>query len=546
MGSLEPNAVNSSGKTVARRSICGSCVQNLLNMKTRLQIHLSKIPSLYTLLTLLLFSLSLNAQQTDPVLQQYIKAVNKDSIMSHLRVLASDAYEGRGTFEAGGEKAMQYLSQEFAKRNLQPFLPDSSRLSNKANYRQSFALQHTLFTECQIKTANEQYQYMTDFLACNVFQQNAEPHDLVFVGFNNIDSVQNDFKTANIEGKWVALILENNVLNTANLTLLLIQKAKKAKQQGAKGVFFIQTNAGNYVMTKKTMELRESKFDIAEPKTVNEFPILILNKKTTAALFGVKENVLSAYLDSIQTGKPTKSRLFAANIAMNAKPNNEAFTTSNIIGYMEGSDLNAEAIVVSSHFDHLGKKGGVIHNGANDNASGTSTMLEMLRVLDEMRKKGIKPRRTIIFAGFTAEEKGLWGSRFYTNNPLFPLDKTKFDVNIDMVGVLGSKNKRKPAKIAIIEDGNLEFRQQERKLVENYKLNLKLDYSFSDKNHREQLFFRSDHYNFAKNGIPIAFFNSMYDKNYHKPTDDITNIEPEAMQEVAKLVFATIWTEANK
>ena len=138
--------------------------------------------------------------------------------------------------------------------------------------------------------------------------------------------------------------------------------------------------------------------------------------------------------------------MYAASLKIVATPNNEPNKAANVIGFLEGTDLKDEAIIISAHFDHLGIKDGVIYNGANDNASGTSTLLEMLRIIDKMRKAGIKPRRTIIFALFTAEEKGLWGSRFYTDHPFFALAQTKFNVNIDMVGVLGWKNKKKPIK----------------------------------------------------------------------------------------------------
>ncbi len=505
-------------------------------------LHLKK----YTLFCLLFFSFSLKAQQADAVLQEYIKEVNKDSIMAHLRVLASDTYEGRGVFEAGGDKAMQYLCKEFKKRNLQAFLRDS----NQVNYRQPFVLQHKLFSKCTLKTARKTYKFMDHFLTYNIFEQDGEPHDLVFAGLGIIDSVQNDFKKADVAGKWVALILEDKITNiyNTNTNTWLLAKTKQAKQHGAKGVLFIQRETANYAMAKKVVQIQENKFDIVEPRpaTVNEFPMLVLNEKTSAALFEVKRRYFSRYLDSVQQRKPTKSVLRISNVAITAKLNDKPFRAANIIGYLEGSDPKGEAIVVSAHFDHLGKQDNVIYNGANDNASGTSTLLEMLRILAKMYKKDIKPRKTIIFVAFTAEEKGLWGSRFYTENPLFPLSKTKFDVNIDMVGVLGWENKQKPIKIAIIEDEDPLFREQQQKLIANYQLNLKIDYSFSDKSHPDRLFFRSDHYNFAKNGIPIAFFNSMSDRNYHLPTDDIANIEPEAMQEVAKLVFATIWTEANK
>jgi hypothetical protein len=470
--------------------------------------------------------------------------INKDSIMSHLNILASDDYAGRGTFEEGGLKALIYLCRQYAYRNLQML----GKVSGGRHYAQPFLLQKGNFSDCYFIHNNKHFDKITDFLPCNVFQQNGDAHDLVFAGLGVVTADKNDFLTADVSGKLVAIILENNTNDTNTAMSFLQKKATIAKQNGAKGVFFIQRDAENYKMAKQVLEMHEKKYEIVSPneKIVN-FPIFILNEKISAKLFGIKKKALSQFLDSVQSLKMPTRILKASNIKVFAQPNNDDFKTSNVIGAMPGTDLKAEAIVVSAHFDHLGtSENGTIYNGANDNASGTSTLLEMLRILNKMRKEGFKPRRTIIFAAFTAEEKGLWGSRFYTDHPLFPLENTKFDVNIDMVGVYGWKNKQKPIHFAIVEDENPAFRQQQQNLISNYKLNLDIDYTYSSKKHPDNLFYRSDHYNFAKKGIPIAFFNCMNDKNYHQPTDDIKFIEPDAMQEVAKLIFATIWTEANK
>jgi hypothetical protein len=498
-----------------------------------------------TFLLLFFLTSSLKAQPIDSVLQRYMNEIHKDSIMQHLNVLAADNYLGRGTFEEGGMKALIYLCRQYAYRNLQML----GNFKGERHYVQPFVLQKGNFSDCYFIINGVSYQQTKDFLPCNVFQQGGDVHDLVFAGMGLADSLRNDFKTANATDKWVAIILENKTDDLRKALPSLQAKAKIAKQNGAKGVFFIQRDAENYNMAKQVLQIHEKKYEIVPMRTEKtvDFPILILNEKISAKVFGIKKKALVAFLDSVQQQKVPKRTLKTANIKIIAQPNKETFKTSNVIGALAGTDLKQEAIVVSAHFDHLGTtEDGTIYNGANDNASGTSTMLEMLRILDKMRKDGYKPRRTIIFAAFTAEEKGLWGSRFYTDHPLFPLEKTKFDVNIDMVGVYYWKKKEKPIEFAIVEDENPIFRAQQANLIKNYNLNLKIDYAFSSKTHPDNLFYRSDHYNFAKNGVPIAFFNSMKDKNYHQSTDDIKYIEPDAMQEVAKLIFATIWTEANK
>ena len=144
-------------------------------------------------------------------------------------------------------------------------------------------------------------------MTCNIFTQSGEAHDLVFAGFGMSDATQNDFKQANIAGKWVALIMENEVANACNVAPLLLAKAKQAKQNGAKGVFFIQRNNSNYKMAKEVVTMREDKYDIAEPAIVNSFPMLIINEKTAAAIFAVKKRRLVRFLDSVQQHKASQN-----------------------------------------------------------------------------------------------------------------------------------------------------------------------------------------------------------------------------------------------
>ena len=485
----------------------------------------------------------LKAQKKDSVLQHYMNEIHKDSIMQHLIILASDEYEGRGTFEAGNIKAMEYLMRQYLVHHLQML----GNVREKRHYAQPFVLKKGNFSECFFIANEKRYESINDFLPCNIFEQGGEAHDLVFAGLGRADSAYNYFTKTNITGKWVAILLENTPKDAHKASSSIQAKARLAKQNGAKGVFFIQRDADTYRLNKETLVMHESKYEIREiVETQLSFPIFTFKQKTIAEIFKIKNKVFGKFLDSVATQKNTKIQPLATNIKIFTTTNKEQHKAVNIIGCIEGTDLRSEAIIVSAHFDHLGKKEGTIYNGANDNASGTSTLLEMLRILDKMRREGYKPRRTIIFAAFTAEEYGLWGSKFYTQYPLFPLENTKFNVNIDMVGVYKWKNKKKRIDIAVVEDENPIFRAQQKKLVESYQLNLDIDYSYSDKNHSMNLFYRSDHYNFAKKGIPIAFFNNMNDRDYHQPTDDIKNIEPDAMQEVAKLILATIWTEANK
>lgn len=222
--------------------------------------------------------------------------------------------------------------------------------------------------------------------------------------------------------------------------------------------------------------------------------------------------------------------------------------TENVLAMIEGSEFPEEIVVVSAHYDHLGiDENGEIYNGADDDGSGTVAVMQMAKAFKEAKNQGQGPKRTIVFMHFTGEEKGLLGSRYYVENPIFPLEKTVTNLNIDMIGRIDDLHLTDKNYIYLIGSDRLSseldsiVNQQNRKHTQ-----LKLDYKYNDENDPERLYYRSDHYNFAKNNIPVAFFFSGLHEDYHKITDTAEKIEYDLMTERAKLVFYTLWEIANQ
>lgn len=232
---------------------------------------------------------------------------------------------------------------------------------------------------------------------------------------------------------------------------------------------------------------------------------------------------------------------------LNAKRNENLPDSENIWAYIEGSEKPNEIIVISAHYDHVGIKNGEVYNGADDDGSGTVALLEIAQAFQIAKKEGHGPKRSILFLHMTGEEHGLLGSSFYSQNPLFPLANTITDINIDMIGrhdefhndssnyvyLIGS-DYLSTDLYNICEDANKKF------------VNMTLDYKFNDRKDPNRFYYRSDHYNFAKNGIPSVFLFNGVHADYHKASDEVDKIEFDALKKRAQLAFTIAWELANR
>ncbi|MBW8359022.1 MAG: M28 family peptidase [Weeksellaceae bacterium] len=220
--------------------------------------------------------------------------------------------------------------------------------------------------------------------------------------------------------------------------------------------------------------------------------------------------------------------------------------SENILAFIKGSEKPEEIIVLSAHYDHVGIKDGQIYNGADDDGSGTVALMEIAEAFKKSKKMGKAPKRSILILHVTGEEHGLLGSKFYAENPVFPLANTVVNLNIDMIGRSDAENEGKNYVYVI---GSEMLSTELKKINEsanNATQKLQLNYKYDDPNDTQRLYYRSDHYNFAKNGIPVAFFFDGIHEDYHKPTDDADKIDYELLKKRTQLIFATAWELANR
>lgn len=221
--------------------------------------------------------------------------------------------------------------------------------------------------------------------------------------------------------------------------------------------------------------------------------------------------------------------------------------SENVLAYIKGKEKPNEVVIISAHLDHLGVKHGEIYYGADDNGSGTAALLQIAQAFKLAEKEGYRPKRSILFLHVTAEENGLYGSRYYIKHPAFPLENTVCDLNIDMIGRVDPLHKDNKNYLYLIGSDRLstELHYISEKVNDTY-FNLDLDYRLNDENDRNRFYYRSDHYNFAKHNIPVIFYFNGTHEDYHLPTDTPDKIDFELLSLRAKLIFATAWQLANQ
>jgi Zn-dependent M28 family amino/carboxypeptidase len=265
--------------------------------------------------------------------------------------------------------------------------------------------------------------------------------------------------------------------------------------------------------------------------------------------FGQKKAVqfITSYYQNEAIKSPLNDSVYYQIIPKSFLPK-DTESSENVLAYIEGIEKPNEIIIISAHLDHLGiSENGQINNGADDDGSGTVAILEMAQAFNQAKKDGYGPKRSIMFLHLTAEELGKLGSEYYTKHPVFPLENTVANLNIDMIGRVDNIHQTNSNYLYLIGSDRLskELHYLSEK-VNNTYTNINLDYRYNDINDSNHYYSRSDHYNFAKYGIPVIFYFNGEHEDYHRETDTPEKIDYELLEKRTILVFATAWQIANQ
>ncbi|EMQ93787.1 Aminopeptidase [Xanthomarina gelatinilytica] len=257
-------------------------------------------------------------------------------------------------------------------------------------------------------------------------------------------------------------------------------------------------------------------------------------------------NFLKTYYVSQNISSPINDSVYFQSIPKSYFPD-DIKATENVVAYIEGIEKPEEVLVISAHYDHLGIEDDQIYYGADDDGSGTVALMEMAQAFKMAAKDGFGPKRSILFLHLTAEEIGLQGSRFYTENPIFQLSKTIANLNIDMIGRVDAPHENNSNYLYLIGTDRLskELHLLSEKVNETF-FNLDIDYRFNDEDDKNRYYYRSDHYNFALHNIPVIFYFNGEHEDYHQPTDTPDKINYPLLEKRTQLIFATAWQLANR
>ena len=485
------------------------------------------------------------------------ETITASDMLRHLTVIASDEMEGRETGTKGNDMAAAYIADHFKKLGL-------PAVGNENSYYQNVTFTWSSWRELGMEINGKTFNHKKDFISFptrNADMPEFSTDEILFLGYGIDDEKYSDYRGVDVRGK-VLLIYNNEPLkkngksrltNTTEMSEWSTDWSKKlrtAHEKGAKAVLIIDHEI-------KKMLTESLKFIIGSQITLGQVDNPKDNFANSAFISTdiAREIMGGKYKKVIKARKKIQRRGKARNVSLPVKmtmklgKDERKLIGRNVLGFIEGTDekLKEEIVVVSAHYDHLGKQGPVIYNGADDNGSGTTTVLEVAEAFAMAKKNGTGPRRSVLILLMTGEEKGLLGSKYYAERPIFPLENTIADVNVDMVGRVDEKYKENPNYIYVIGSDRLssELHEINERMNKQYT-NLTLDYTYNAEDDPNRYYYRSDHYNFAEKGIPAIFYFNGTHKDYHRPSDTVEKINFEKMETIGRLVFYTVWELANR
>ena len=500
-------------------------------MNILIKLNTSKIILISTVLYLSSCALPYKIKKDKTVIS-YANTITAEELKTHLTVLASDKYEGRETGKKGQRMTAEYLKNEFIKLGLKP--------GNNGSYFQNFPLTETEAPQSRFQFRGKTYAYAEDFY---YYQNYAKFEDFIVeysqilpLGNGIVKGKYNDYRGQNVKGKTVII----NVENPKGVKFSWKEKLKLAQEKGAKNVLFfskyfeLNMEKIHHYLTKSSVVLGKK---LNEKKEYKNIPFFFISQKMEMEL------MMDITKEENEIPNPLKNSLIFENSKISF-----IITSSNVLGLIEGSDENLknEIVILTAHYDHLGIIDGVVNNGADDDGSGTVALLELAEAFMKAKKEGNGPKRSILIMPVSGEEKGLLGSQYYVENPVFPLKNTVVDLNIDMIGRIDEFHKKSDYVYLIGADKISQELHDVSEAANRTYSKLDLDYTFNKDSDPNRFYYRSDHYNFAKSGIPVIFYFTGVHEDYHKPTDDIEKIMFPKLADITKLVFYTAWEIANK
>ena len=484
-------------------------------------------------------------------------------LKSYLEFIASDELEGRDTPSRGLDIAAMYIADHLKAWGIKPG-------GTGGSYFQKFPLRRHKIdpSATRLMLNNQAFVYGEDFLS-TFNPASVANAPLVYAGHGWMIKAKNIDALAGLDVKDKVVVVANNLPKGVTFGDLQGKQgedwaspALNAQLKGAKAVivFGNYNNLANWQATRWT-QTDKGGLEFGKPQAVITIPTLTATPRLVSALFfGEKTSGNQVYTRGITQDFAEPFALKETKrVSLSVAVKSDEVYSQNVVGILEGSDpvLKNEYVAFGAHYDHVGMNPfwngeDKIWNGADDDGSGT---VAVMSIAEAFAKGAVRPKRSILFVWVAGEEKGLWGSEYFTDNPTVPISSITAQLNIDMIGRAQQPNDENPANKALPQQGEVfvigsklmstELGEVSETVNKSF-LNMSFNYKYDDPKDPEQFFYRSDHYNFARKGIPIIFYMDGSHADYHQTSDSIEKIDFANMEKIARTIFATGWELANR
>ncbi|MCO5723393.1 M28 family peptidase [Robiginitalea marina] len=479
-------------------------------------------------------------KKPDPV--AFAASITEEELKEHLYTYASDEFEGRETGKEGQKKAVAYLKAAYESMEIPGGLQGG-------DYFQDVPLELTKLPTGNLFVDGQSHANGEGFLT---FGGSSRSYDeIVYVGYGIETEEYSDYQGLDVKGKLLMMKAgeprngDGTFLLTgtqepskwSNISEAIEKRMEVALEKGAGGILFVDPDNFSRYMRY---------FDYMKTNDSGQMSLKDGDEETPDMLL-VSEELAGKIYDGY--GSSEKPATISLPVRMEVESRNEDVASENVVAFIRGSEWPGEYVVISSHLDHIGvNANGEINNGADDDGSGTVALLEIAEAFKQAADAGMGPRRSVVFLHVTGEEKGLLGSRYYTDvEPVFPLENTVANLNIDMIGRIDPKREGNRNYVYLIGSDKLSSELHELSETVNARYTgIELDYTYNDENDPNRFYYRSDHYNFAKNNIPIIFYFNGTHADYHRPGDTPDKINYDLLKNRTQLVFHTAWEIANR
>lgn len=504
------------------------------------------------------FFSNLSAQSYQDLASELAATIQPDDMRKHLTIIASDEMEGRETGEPGQKRAAEYIRGQLQQMGF-------PAVGENGGFYQTILFKKQKWDQIEMAFDGKEVRHLRDFYsvpADNTSRGTIAIGELTFLGYGIDDPAYSDYQDADdLTGKHIIIFGGEPRDRDGNFQISgsktgsdwgenTQRKLEIAKEKGVATVIVVEPDFRTSVgAARKT--ILDGSMQMAEELEANRkiANSIYISSQTAKDILGKQFKKIVKSRKKLEKKGKFKPVTISVNMTLTQEKRVNELVGENVLGYLEGSDpkLKDEVVVFSAHYDHIGKRGDDIFNGADDNGSGTTTILEIAQAFMKAKEMGKGPRRSVLFVWVSGEEKGLLGSKYYVNHPIWPLENTVVDINVDMVGRVDDKHADNPEYIYVIGSDRLSTALHAINEEANDRhTKIELDYTYNAEDDPNRYYYRSDHYNFAERGIPSIFYFNGTHPDYHRAGDTVDKINFEKMAKIGQLIFHTGWEIANR